>query len=191
VDSTDQLLKRARAYDEAALGQLYDRYAPHIYAYLYRRVRSVQVAEDLTGDVFVRMLEALQSERMRHDAFQAWLYRIAHNLLVDHYRRAQVRGVEVPVAAAEAVSSGDHSGPGLVLLEPERSDSANLSSPEGLGDALAQLTSDQQQVLALRFGQELTSRETARVMDKTVGAVEALQRRALAALQRLLGDREE
>ena len=90
------LLERAQHYDEGALGELYDRYAPRIYRYVYRHVGDAVLAEDLTGDVFVRVLQALQSERFWQTSFQAWLYRIAHNLVVDHYRRgAKVNEIEL------------------------------------------------------------------------------------------------
>ena len=88
------LLERAKLYDDAALAELYDRYAPRIYAYIYRRTSDAHLAEDLTGDAFVRVLQAIQSERFWHTSFQAWLYRIAHNLVVDHYRR-QSRATEL------------------------------------------------------------------------------------------------
>ena len=168
------LLERAKEYDEAALGELYDGHAPRIYAYIYRRVSDATVAEDLTADVFVRVLQAVQSERFWKTSFQAWLYRIAHNLVVDHYRRgAKVNETELDerlVAAAE--------GPDAAVEDQ--------LSRQQLGGALQRLTPDQQQVLALRFGEGLTAREVAEVVDKTVGAVEALQHRALAAMRRVL-----
>ena len=71
VTNERALLERAKQYDEAALGELYDRYAPRIYAYIYRRVGDAHLAEDLTGDVFVRVIQAIQSERFRHTSFQA------------------------------------------------------------------------------------------------------------------------
>ena len=80
------LLAQAKAYDLDALSELYTRYAPTIYAYIYRRVGNAAVAEDLTGELFVRMLRAIHNERAWRDSFRAWLYRIAHNLVVDHYR---------------------------------------------------------------------------------------------------------
>ncbi len=67
------LLERAKQYDVEALGELYDRYAPRIYAYVYRPVSDAQLAEDLTGDVFVRVMRAIQSERFWSTSFQAWL----------------------------------------------------------------------------------------------------------------------
>jgi RNA polymerase sigma-70 factor (ECF subfamily) len=87
VTNEHALLERAKEYDQEALGELYDRYAPRIYAYIYRRVGNAHLAEDLTGDVFVRLMQAIQSERFWRTSFRAWLYRIAHNLVVDHYRR--------------------------------------------------------------------------------------------------------
>jgi RNA polymerase sigma-70 factor (ECF subfamily) len=168
------LLERAKQYDEEALGELYDRYAPRVYSYIYRRIGRSQLAEDLTGDTFVRMIQAIQSERFWHTSFQAWLYRIAHNLVVDHYRRQP--------ATAEAelderlVAAEDN----LLVVADQR------LSYQQLGKALRLLTPDQQQVLALRFGEGMTSREVADVLDKTVGAVEALQHRGLASLRRVI-----
>jgi RNA polymerase sigma-70 factor (ECF subfamily) len=168
------LLERARSYDPAALTALYDRYAPKIFAYIYRRVGDATLAEDLTSELFVRVVRAVQNERAWRNSFTAWLYRIAHNLVVDHYRRessepflsldeARLASDDDPAAAAE-----------------------DAQTHERLGAAIRRLTPEQQQVLALRFGEGLTARETAQIVDKTTGAVEALQRRALASLRRIL-----
>ena len=81
------LLEKVKAYDENAIGELYDQYAPLIYNYLYHRVHDAQVAEDLTGDVFVRVLQAIRSNQIWHTSFRSWLYRIAHNLTIDYYRK--------------------------------------------------------------------------------------------------------
>ncbi len=168
------LLERAKQHDEAALGELYDLYAPRIYAYIYRRVSNAHLAEDLTGDVFVRVIQAIQSERFWHTSFQAWLYRIAHNLVVDYYRR---RPSEVESELDERIMADKHDMASAV---------AERLSHRHLYTAINRLTPDQQQVLALRFGEGITARETAKVMDKSTGAVEALQHRALAALRRVL-----
>ncbi len=174
----ETLLEQAKAYDPGALSELYDSYAPQIYAYIYRRVGDAGTAEDLTGDVFVRVLRAIQNDRVWRDSFQGWLYRIAHNLVVDHYRRQpstpDVELDETVIPAAEE--------------SPDR-DIDQAFTRQQLRQALNLLTPDQQQVLALRFGEGLTTRETAEIARKTVGAVEALQRRAIAALQRILADR--
>lgn len=168
------LLERAKQNDTVALAALYDRYAPRIYAYIYRRVGDPHLAEDLTGEVFVRVIQAIRSQRLWRTSFQAWLYRIAHNLVVDHYRRQ-------PITADLQLDER------LVAVEDNPVDAVTQQlSQQQLGTAIRRLTPDQQQVLALRFGQGLTARETAEVVDKSVGAVEALQHRALAALRRVL-----
>jgi len=168
------LLERAKRYDEAALGKLYDQYAPRIYAYIYRRVGNAHLAEDLTGDVFVRVIQAVQAERFWHTSFQAWLYRIAHNLVVDHYRR-QPPATELELDERLVAAEDD----------PVSAVTARLSR-QSLCAVISRLTPDQQQVLALRFGEEMKAREVAEVMGKSVGAIEALQHRALAALRRVM-----
>jgi RNA polymerase sigma-70 factor (ECF subfamily) len=172
VTTEQELLERAKQCDEAALGELYDRYAPRIYAYVYRRVGDAFLAEDLTGDVFVRVIQAIQSERFWHTSFRAWLYRIAHNLVVDHFRR-QSSVVELELDE------------GLVTAEDDPASAvAERLSHGQVKAAISRLTPDQQQVLALRFGEGMKAREVADVIGKSVGAVEALQHRALAALRR-------
>jgi RNA polymerase sigma-70 factor (ECF subfamily) len=156
------------------LGELYDRYAPRIYTYIYRRVGDAHLAEDLTGDVFVRMMQAIQSERFWRISFRAWLYRIAHNLVVDHYRRHSAVELELD----ERLVAADDDPVSAV---------AERLSRQRLRVAISRLTPGQQQVLALRFGEGMKAREVAEVMGKSVGAVEALQHRALAALRRILG----
>jgi RNA polymerase sigma-70 factor (ECF subfamily) len=178
VTSEHKLLERARAYDADALGELYDQYAPLIYAYLYRRVHDAQLAEDLTGEVFVRVLQAIQSEQFWHTSFRGWLYRIAHNLLVDHYRKQP----PVPMLALDEQLVAAQGDPDSALAE-------KLSYQDLLA-AISQLTLNQQQVLVLRFGEQLAAREVAEIMGKSVGAVEGLQHRALAALRRLLRKNE-
>ena len=173
------LLARAGQYDEAALGELYDRYAPRVYAYIYRRVGHAALAEDLAGEVFLRVLQAIRSERLWHTSFRAWLYRIAHNVVVDYYRQ-QPGGRNVPLDAVQLAAAGDS----LPDLAQDALDRAWLRG------AIRRLTPAQQEVLALRYGEGLTARQTARVMHKTTGSVEALQRRALAALRRMR-EREE
>ena len=168
------LLDRAKTYDPEALAELYDRYAPKMYAYIYRRVSDAVLAEDLTSELFLRMLRAIQNERAWRDSFTAWLYRIAHNLIVDVYRRRP----PPPLSLEDVPDLSTESTPVEQVQE--------TMDYERLQAAIRRLTPDQQQVLALRFGEGLTARETARVIQKTTGAVEALQRRALAAIRRLL-----
>jgi len=170
------LLNRVRARDTAALAELYDRFAPVIYAYVYRRVGERPLAEDLTADVFVRALDALRAGKFATLSVQAWLYRLAHNRVIDHYRR-------------------NRRGPALPLEEwvPAPDDVPETAGRRGeqawVRAALRRLTDEQQQVLALRFGQGLSANATAEALGKTEEAIRALQHRALAALRRLM--REE
>ena len=178
TDEAD-LFRRAKAYDPAALGELYDRYAPRMYAYIYRRVGDAALAEDLTGELFVRALQAIQGGRAWRDSLVAWLYRIAHNLVVDHYRRRPAAPALPLDEVALVVEGGNPAGVVEGALPGQQ-----------LRAALGGLTAEQQEVLALRFGEGLTARQAARVLRKTTGAVEALQRRALASLRRVL-EKEE
>ncbi len=168
------LLERARSYDPDALGELYDHYAPRIYAYIYRRVGDACLAEDLTGDVFVRVMQAIRSERLWHTSFRAWLYRIGHNVVVDHCRQRH---------RLSTVSLDEGTLPAGGCSMPDAAQGA--LDGEWLRGAIRRLTPEQQEVLALRFGEGLSARETAQVLRKTTGAVEALQHRGLAALRRL------
>lgn len=170
------VLERARVYDENALGELYDEYAPLIYAYLYRRVQDARLAEDLTSEVFVRMLQAVQAKQFWHTSFRAWLYRVAHNLVVDHYRKQP----PAPMVELDEQLVADQQDPESAVIEQ--------LSRRGLWFAISRLTPEQQEVLALRFGQQLTAREVSQVVGKSVSAVEAIQHRALAALRRILNE---
>lgn len=174
-----QLLQRAKQFEEAAIAELYDKYAPMIYSYLYRRVSDAHTAEDLTSDVFLRALEAIQNENFWHTSFRAWIYRIAHNLVVDHYRGQ---------SATDLLPLDER-----LIASAEMSESAKADplSFRRLRLAMRQLTSSQEQVIVLRFGEQLTSREVAEIMGKSTGAVELLQHRALEKMRRFLGpDRE-
>jgi len=166
------LLTRIRANDPDALAELYDQFAPALYAYIYRRVGEQRLAEDLTGDVFVNALGALRRGQFASGSLAAWLYRLAHNRVIDHYRRE--RKTLVPLAeelpAAEDV--------------PEAARQRHLRG--WLREALRRLTEDQQQVLALRFGEGRSAAEVARTLGKTEESIRALQHRALQALRRLI-----
>jgi RNA polymerase sigma-70 factor (ECF subfamily) len=178
VAGNSTLLSQARALDPAALAELYDLYAPAMYAYIYRRVGDPVLAEDLTSELFLRMLRALHEGVIWHKSFNGWLYRAAHNLVVDHYRQ-NGRSIEVPLD--ESTPEGDRAPDVTVERDLER---------QQLRGALEQLTPEQQEVLALRYGEDLTAREVGEIIGKTTGSVEALQRRGLAALKRILAPGE-
>lgn len=166
------LVERARSRDRAALQAIYDRYAERVYAYVYRRVGDRETAEDLTGEVFARMLKAQRRGQFARTSLAAWLYRIAHNLVIDHYRSHPAPALPLE----EEIEAGD--GP-PALFERKQ-------AGERLRAALRQISAEQQQVIVLRFGEGLTAREVAQALEKPEGAVRSLQHRALVALRRLL-----
>lgn len=176
-DSTEaELLERAAKLDEAALGELYDRYELKIYNYIYRRTSNQTLAEDLTAQVFLRMLEAIHNDKTWHSSFSGWLYRIAHNLVIDHYR---MRDRQKQVSLDDAPVMPD---PGN---NPVRAAEIALDA-EYLRSAIRRLTDEQAMVVTLRFLEGYSFAEIAGMMDKTEGAVKALQHRAVSTLRQLM-----
>ncbi len=174
VDQAD-LLEQARQRDPQALATIYDTYAHKIYAYIYRHVGDPHRAEDLTGIVFLKMLEALDRDKFARDALQSWLYRIAYNVIVDDSRYNKRRP-----------TSNLHEGIAIPPeSHPEHLASQRLQS-EILRAAIDQLTSDQRDVILLRFGEGMTAPQVAEILGKTEEAVRALQRRGLANLRKIL-----
>lgn len=171
-DAEQDLIAQAQQGDAAALSAIYDQYAEKIYIYFYHRLGDRELAEDLTGDVFVRMVEAADTPRFANTSLSGWLYRIAHNLLVDHFRKQREE-----VALFEDIPMQSE-GPGAIA---ERKLAQN-----GLREALEELTEDQRQVIVLRFGEGLTAREVAEIMGKRENAIWQLQHRALNGLRRTL-----
>ncbi len=170
-----QLIQRAVAGDHAAISALYDRYVDAIYHYALYRIGDMHTAEDITAEVFLRALESLSRYDERGVPFVVWLYRIAHARVIDHWRKLH-RRTTLPIDD-------------LSEKEMTESDSAldvDVVQHRALRAALHQITGEQQEVIVLKFVQGLGNEEIAQVMGKTVGAVKALQRRALEALARLL-----
>ncbi len=176
-DSEQQsLLERASRAEPAALATIYDQYIERIYAYIYHRVGQAELAEDLTGQVFIQMMEAIRNNQGWKTSFSGWLYRIAHNLIVDHYRhRGRATFVDIDEAPAIASTESD----------PSRSAQANLDRDQ-LQAAMGQLTEEQAQVITLRFLEDMSIAEVAAIMQKSEGAIKALQYRAVLALRRIM-----
>ncbi len=167
----DRLVARAQGGDVEAVGALYDKHHGTIFRYLRLRTSDQQAAEDLTGEVFIRMLQALQQTGL---PFRAWLFRIARNLLVDHYRKPADRRA-IAIEEAEAPRE-----PGS---EPDRALDTKLTL-ERLSRELSTIDATQRDVVVLRFLSGLSIRETAKVLGKTEAAVKALQHRGLRALRK-------
>lgn len=173
------LLDQLQKGDRRALAMVYDDHATAIYSYLVRRVGDVGLAEDMTGQVFLKLLEAIHNERQWDFSVVAWLYRIAHNLVVDHYRR---QGRRQHIELEEWVESDDEA--------PDASAERQLLV-ERVRAAMSDLTDEQALVILLRYGDGLSNREIAVKMGKTEGAIKALQHRGLLALRRLIEVPEE
>jgi len=165
--------------ERAAISALYRRNVQAIYRYVYYRVGDERTAEDLTAEVFLRAVEGLPNYEPRGVPFAAWLYRIARARVADHFRRQRRGGT---AALDESWPSGEDSP----LAQLER-----LSLHERLRAALGHLTTDQQQVIVLKFVEGFSNAEVARILRKTEGAVKSLQHRALNALHRLMGSSDE
>ncbi len=176
VNDEPFVLNRVGAFDQATLGQIYDAYYERIYHYIYHRLGDASLAEDMAGEVFLRMLESIRGERAWHSSLTGWLYRIAHNLVIDHYRR---RGRRDETGLDERLIADERTGVPKVSLE-------NLMTQQQLKAALHYLTDEQQEVVILKFVEDLSNNEIADIMGKTEGAVKALQHRALTTLRRVL-----
>jgi RNA polymerase sigma-70 factor (ECF subfamily) len=165
-----------RELDTQAIGEVYDRYFPEVYRYVLYRIGDKTVSEDITSDVFMRLLEAVQDGREPQVNLKGWLIGTASHAVTDHLRRKYRRPVEV---ISESLADD---GPELQAEFDEREQNRIVQQ------AYTQLTSEQQNVLALRFGQGYSLQETASLLKKNVNAVKALQFRALTALQRQIGE---
>ena len=161
------------------LAGIYDQYYPPIYSYVYRRVSDVETASDLTAEVFSRLLRVAQGDGFPEQQVRAWLYRTAHNLVIDHYRRQAHRQ---HLSLEEELVEGGEDPAGVV---ERRASAAQVRA------ALQHLTSAQQQVIVLKFLQGLSNQEVAEILHRSVGAIKLLQHRALAALKRHLAADEE
>jgi RNA polymerase sigma-70 factor (ECF subfamily) len=174
VHDESLLIERAKRYDRKAISELYKRHVQSIYRYIYYRVGDVNVTEDLTADVFLKALEGLEGFTYRGIPFSAWLYRIAHARVMDYFRQHARR--ELLPLDERLVATGK---------DLQATVEAQLYHEE-LQSAIAQLTTDQQQVIILKFVEGLSNAEVARILGKSEGAVKSLQHRALNSLQRIM-----
>ena len=178
--SDDALIRRAQALDPGALAELYDRHFDGIYRYVFTRLRHQADAEDLTEQVFLKMVDSIQHYRPRGVAFSSWLYRIAHNLLIDRYRRSGRNAVELTTQVRDSRPQADPAG-----IAQSTEDRRQLLQ------AMRRLTPEQQQVITMRFIDNLDVDEIARLTRRRPGAIHSMQHRALASLYRFLVEPEE
>lgn len=176
VTDGQQELKNLRELDSKTIGAIYDQYFSEVYRYVLYRLGDETTAEDIASDVFIRLLEAVQSGHAPQTNLKGWLIGTASHIVADHFRKKYRRPEE------EISETLPDLTPDLVSEVDQREQNRIVN------DAYAQLTPEQQHVLALRFGQGYSLEETATFMNKNVNAVKALQFRALAALQREVGE---
>jgi len=170
------LIRRAQRGDAAACAALYDEHYDAVYRYCYYRVGNADLAQDLTAEVFVRMVEKLDNYQVRGRPLLAWLYTIARNLVVDTHR-TNGRATHVPLDAAGPVVDEE----AIPVEQLERRLAADC-----LAAAMAHLTEEQRQVILCKFFEGRTNAQTGELLNKTEGAIKSLQHRALAALRRAL-----
>jgi len=167
---------RSSKNKEAELAALYESYYDRIARYAFVRLGNQADAEDLTSAVFLRALESLDSYRERGVPMQAWLFRIAHNLIVDHFRKsAKQKTISIDTVSVKAETDTEEQA--MAGLEVAR-----------IIKALGRLTESQRKVIELRFFGELTSEEAGHVLNKRAGAVRELQSAAIKALRNLLDE---
>ena len=175
LDGEEKLIKSAVKGDSSAFGQLYDHYQPMIYRFVAIKVSRREEAEDITHQVFMSAWQSVKSYELRGHPFSSWLYRIARNQVVDFYRSKRE---EFPIDAVDpeyfvAPTSAEFAIPQKLEMESVRR-------------AMKQMKADYEDVIILRFIEDLSLKETARVLGKTEGAVKLLQHRAMNELKDLL-----
>ncbi len=173
-----QLVLQAQDGNSEAFGQLYDAYMERIYRFVYFRVEDQQTAEDITSQVFLKAWSNLDRFQFSRTPYLAWLYTIAHNAVIDHYRTRKVTTALDDVQ----LSQPDHSE----LVENEIDLTVEMRSVKM---ALRLLTDDQQKVLTLKFIEGMSNNEIARHLGKREGAIRALQMRGLQALAKQLEEK--
>ena len=176
MQDEETLVKRAQKGDEEAFAQLYEEYFNRIYRYVVLRVGNEMEAEDITQQVFLRTLQSIGSFKFKGPPFSAWLFRIAHNQVVDCLRKRTKR-TTVPL--------DDVIIPVYSNTQGEMEKELDI---EWLKSAVQHLTPAQREVISLRFTSELATAEVAKIMGKSQGAIKALQHSAIVTLRKALAE---
>ena len=177
-EEVEDLVRRAQQGHSEAFGGLYEAFYDKIYRYVMFKTGDSLEAEDLTEEVFLRMLESIGSFKWQGYPFTSWLFRIAHNRVIDYYRKS---GRQKKTSLDDAMRVVGTDG-----VDIDRKLDVELSIKE-VKDAMGGLTQLQQEVLSLRFAGGLSVAETAEAMGKKENAVKALQHAAIKKLRTLLG----
>jgi len=175
ININTETIERAKQGDKDVIAALYERHHVSVFRYLYYRVGNRQVAEDLTSEVFERMLRFIGSFQPPSESFKAWLFQIARNLSTDHFRKLGRWPASISLEENIVDSSPNP------VSEVER----KLDS-ERLLQALSGLTEDQRDVILMRFVADMPIAETAHVLRKSEDAIKGLQRRGLITMKAIL-----
>ena len=176
LSSDENELEDLKRLDPHVINAVYDRYFSEVYRFVCYRLNDEHTAEDIASDVFVRLLEATQAGRGPQTNLKAWLLATASHIVIDHLRKAYRRPEsELPESMPDGAPD-----PSQDYEKQERG--------RRVKKAVSTLTEEQQYVIALRFNQGYSLEETANLMQKNVNSVKQLQFRALAALNRALGE---
>ncbi len=178
VRGEEGLILRAQEYDPTALSEIYETYYPKIYAYAYMQLGNTHAAEDLASAVLLQVLESIRNYHSRGVPFQAWVFRIARNRIIDIHRRKR-RRPEVGLIDTIADRSETPEDMADLLLESER-----------LRVALKELRDDQREVITLKFMQGLDNAAIAKTLGRSEAAIKSLQHRGLVALRKILAQED-
>jgi len=176
-DDETRLIQAAQQGDDEACAVLYNCHYEAVYRYCYYRVHDVNLAQDLAAEVFARMVDKLDTFKVRGRPLLAWLYTIARNLVADMYRQDR-RATHLPLEEACDLSSDGE--------EELSRHVARKIEADCLAVALKHLTEEQRQVILFKFIEDLNNAQVARLLGRSEGAIKALQHRALLALRRAM-----
>lgn len=166
------IVEKARQFDLRAIAVLFEEFYPKIYRFFYYRIAVEQEAEDFANEVFLRLVKSIRNQK---GSFEPWLYKIASNLLIDHYRRKEARKETAFINKIEAITPF-----------PGNKRENNLLNQDKLKRVLKQLTPEQQQMITLKFIEGYNNAKVAQILNKSIGAVKALQFRAISTLKEIL-----
>ncbi len=175
MQDEENLVRRAQQHDQTALTQIYEENFDKIYRYIVLKIGERTEAEDMTQQVFLNAFKSISSFKWKGTPFSAWLYRIAHNQIVDYLRKKSKRPT-VSLDESMTAAAGNN---------PEKTAEQNLDI-QNLVTAANNLTEAQREVISLRFAGELPVAQVARIMGKSEGAVKALQHSAIISLRKVM-----
>jgi len=180
VTVDDERLARARNGDKQAIAQIYESYFEPVYQFVRLRVGTTQAVEDLTSEIFLKFIKSLKTDNAPHTSLRAWIFRVSRNVISDYYGD----NVPLPLDTIEQwLPTGADTDPEVQALRAVEADRAR--------QVIRMLAPSHQEVLMLRFDQQLSLKETADVMDKSPNAIKALQFRAVNTLRQILRDDTE